>query len=111
MPQNISLSTEFTIKETLLYFGQLYLMPIEFIYERINFLISLLCLPHEDRLISDLSDGQQWRVSLAVSLIHSPPLLLLDEPTVSVDPLLRSSIWDHLDTLCKEEGIKKLLLT
>ncbi|CAG2122970.1 unnamed protein product, partial [Medioppia subpectinata] len=50
-------------------------------------------------------------ISLAVSLIHSPPLLLLDEPTANVDPLIRLSIWDHLNSLCREEGLTVLITT
>ena len=46
-----------------------------------------------------MSGGQQRRVSLACSLIHCPPLLILDEPTVGTDPVLRLSIWSHLETL------------
>ena len=46
-----------------------------------------------------MSGGQQRRVSLACSLIHCPPLLILDEPTVGTDPVLRRSIWSHLETL------------
>ena len=50
-----------------------------------------------------MSGGQQRRVSLACSLIHCPPLLILDEPTVGTDPVLRHSIWSHLETLCSSE--------
>ena len=46
-----------------------------------------------------MSGGQQRRVSLACSLIHCPPLLILDEPTVGTDPVLRLNIWSHLETL------------
>ena len=46
-----------------------------------------------------MSGGLQRRVSLACSLIHCPPLLILDEPTVGTDPVLRLSIWSHLETL------------
>ena len=48
-----------------------------------------------------MSGGQQRRVSLACALIHSPPLLILDEPTVGTDPVLRHSIWTHLLSLSR----------
>ncbi|XP_033122865.1 ABC transporter G family member 20-like, partial [Anneissia japonica] len=47
------------------------------------------------------SGGQKRRVSFAVALLHSPELLILDEPTVGVDPLLRMKIWDHLMDIAK----------
>lgn len=50
-------------------------------------------------------------MSLAAALVHSPPLLILDEPTVGVDPLLRQSIWKHLVTLAETEKITVLITT
>ena len=57
------------------------------------------------------SGGQKRRVSLAAALVHSPPLLILDEPTVGVDPLLRQSIWNHLVTLTRKERITVIVTT
>lgn len=57
------------------------------------------------------SGGQKRRVSLAAALVHSPPLLILDEPTVGVDPLLRQGIWKHLVTLAQTEKITVVITT
>lgn len=57
------------------------------------------------------SGGQKRRVSLAAALVHSPPLLILDEPTVGVDPLLRQGIWKHLITLAQSEKITVVITT
>lgn len=89
MPQEIALFPDFTIEETLRYFARLFNMSHKAIEERIAFLLDFLELPEPTRLVGSLSGGQKRRVSLAVSLIHSPPLLILDEPTVGVDPVLR----------------------
>lgn len=63
---------------------------------RSDFLIGLLDLPNDNRMVGKLSGGQQRRASLAAALLHEPQLLILDEPTVGVDPLLRQCIWEHL---------------
>uniref|UniRef100_A0A1I8JCR7 ABC transporter domain-containing protein n=1 Tax=Macrostomum lignano TaxID=282301 RepID=A0A1I8JCR7_9PLAT len=118
MPQDLALYQEFTISETLFYFGRIFGMDSAEIKARVDFLVNLLKLPCKDKLIYRLrnwgssdaaqnpcpalnlheihvaqqlhfSGGQQRRVSFACALLHEPPLLILDEPTVGVDPLLR----------------------
>eukprot|EP00090_Calanus_glacialis_P013108 TRINITY_DN21732_c0_g1_i1.p1 TRINITY_DN21732_c0_g1~~TRINITY_DN21732_c0_g1_i1.p1 ORF type:complete len:794 (-),score=171.87 TRINITY_DN21732_c0_g1_i1:630-3011(-) len=96
MPQELALYGEFTIRETLQYFGRIFNMTDDKINERSDFLIQFLDLPSKWRLVMNLSGGQQRRASLAVALLHEPELLILDEPTVGVDPLLRQIIWSHL---------------
>lgn len=48
---------------------------------------------------------------MASALVHRPPLLILDEPTVGVDPVLRKAIWEHLDALCREDGLTVIITT
>lgn len=111
MPQELALFPDFTIEETLTYFGRLYHMKDRVIDERIKFLLKFLDLPDGGRLVGNLSGGQKRRVSLAAALVHNPPLLILDEPTVGVDPLLRQCIWDYLVTLSKEERLTVIITT
>lgn len=60
--------------------------------------------------MKNLSGGQQRRVSFAAALLADPELLILDEPTVGVDPVLRQSIWDHLVHITKG-GNKTIIIT
>jgi ABC-type multidrug transport system ATPase subunit len=104
MPQEIALFNEFTIEEILKFFGTVYKIQKNEMSRRIGHFVQLFNLPEKERKISELSGGQQRLVSIAVTMIHRPPLLILDEPTVGVDSLLRSEIWKYLSNLCKNEG-------
>nr|WAB24462.1 ATP-binding cassette sub-family H member 1 [Henosepilachna vigintioctopunctata] len=110
MPQEIALYGEFTIKETMMYFGWIFGMQTSEIIARLQFLLNFLDLPSQNRMVKNLSGGQQRRVSFAVALMHDPELLILDEPTVGVDPLLRQSIWSHLVQITKD-GHKTVIIT
>ncbi|XP_076265826.1 ABC-type transporter snustorr isoform X2 [Rhynchophorus ferrugineus] len=110
MPQEIALYGEFSIRETMLYFGWIFGMNTSEINDRLQFLLNFLDLPSQNRLVKNLSGGQQRRVSFAVALMHDPELLILDEPTVGVDPLLRQSIWNHLVQITKD-GNKTVIIT
>lgn len=65
---------------------------------------------HLHKMVSDYSGGMKRRLSLAISLLHSPGLLILDEPTVGIDPVLRRSIWESFKRL-KEKGTTILVTT
>ena len=102
MPQELALFGEFNIAETLEYFSRLYGMSSDKYQERMDFLLKFLDLPSKTRPLEKMSGGQQRRASLAVALLHEPDLLILDEPTVGVDPLLRSVLINAQH--CSPEG-------
>lgn len=79
--------------------------------EKVEFFVNFLMLPDADRLVKNLSGGQQRRVSLAATFIHEPELLILDEPTVGVDPLLRNNIWSHLVEITKHGRTTVIITT
>ncbi len=60
--------------------------------------------------VRELSGGQQQRLSLAISTIHNPPLVMLDEPTTGLDPQSRRQLWDKIERM-KEEGRSILVTT
>ena len=72
MPQELAIYSEFTIAETLSYFGRIFNMSSDKIRARTDFLIEFLDLPKENRLVGKLSGGQQRRASLAAALLHEP---------------------------------------
>ncbi|KAJ8985043.1 hypothetical protein NQ317_016954 [Molorchus minor] len=111
MPQEIALYGEFTIRETLKYFGWISDMTTEQVEAKVDFFVNFLMLPDADRQVKHLSGGQQRRVSLAATLLHEPELLILDEPTVGVDPLLRNNIWSHLVEITKHGRTTVIITT
>ncbi|XP_078032938.1 ABC transporter G family member 23 [Augochlora pura] len=110
MPQEIALYGEFSIRETFIYFGWCAGMTTEQVDHKLEFLVKFLQLPSENRFVKNLSGGQQRRVSFAAALLADPELLILDEPTVGVDPVLRQSIWDHLVQVTKDDN-KTIIIT
>ncbi|XP_044267238.1 ABC transporter G family member 20-like [Tribolium madens] len=111
MPQDIALVGEFTVKDAIFYFGRIFDMPEKMLEERFNELSGLLDLPPEDRFIRNCSGGQQRRVSFAASMVHLPELLILDEPTVGVDPILRERIWDYLVEITSKSNTAVIITT
>lgn len=111
MPQATSLYADLTVQETLLFFGRLIGMDEHKIKERTRYLIELLMIPDPDQRLSDMSGGQQRRLSLAVALQHEPQLLILDEPTVGVDSVLRQLIWDHFRSLTASSEVTIIITT
>ena len=104
----IELPKKLTVKQNLIVYGKLYLVPD--IKKRIEYLSEKLRL--EDllnRITGELSSGQKNRVSLAKALINNPKVLLLDEPTASLDPEIGDFVRTFLENYKKEKKISILL--
>ncbi len=83
-----------TVNENLQYFGALYGLSPEVMRSNITTLINLMDLQgSENKLAKNLSGGMQRRLDMACAMIHDPKILILDEPTADLDPLLRNHIW------------------
>ncbi|KAJ6230086.1 hypothetical protein M0813_07311 [Anaeramoeba flamelloides] len=110
MPQDLSLYEQGTAQQVLRFFGTLNGVDKDKTNSRIKTLMEFLQLPKTGRTMSQLSGGQRRRVSLAIALLHEPDLLILDEPTVGVDPLLRQKIWGLMRSLTKK-GVTVIITT
>ncbi|KAK1793688.1 hypothetical protein P4O66_011456, partial [Electrophorus voltai] len=111
MPQDIALYNEFTISETLWFYGRVHGLSSIETQARMDFLINFLDLPQKKSLVRNLSGGQRRRVSLGAALLQNPQLLILDEPTVGVDPVLRAKIWQHLVDIVRGGEVSVIITT
>ncbi len=111
MPQDLAVYVDLKVRQNLEFFGRLYGLKGKGLEERKKALLRMTALEgREESLVHTLSGGMKHRLSLACSMIHSPRLLFLDEPTVGVDPELRFTFWRYLDEL-KKEGVTVLITT
>jgi ABC-type multidrug transport system ATPase subunit/ABC-type multidrug transport system permease subunit len=110
-PQEIALFDDLSIKETFDFFASMYCMSPSEYKRRKRYLLEMLDLPREAKIVRNLSGGQKRRVSLAMALLHDPELLILDEPTVGVDPLLRARIWHYLKDISRKFGVTIVITT
>jgi ABC-2 type transport system ATP-binding protein len=111
MAQSDALYSNLSGKENLEFFGALYGMDKKSLAARITEVMALVNLDEDmDKVVSAYSGGMKRRLSLAAAILHNPPVLILDEPTVGIDPLLRKSIWEELYRMTKR-GITILVTT
>ncbi|CAG9620044.1 ABC transporter ATP-binding protein [Sutcliffiella rhizosphaerae] len=111
MAQSDALYHELTAYENLQFFSSLYKVTGNMQKERIKEVSQLVNLSdHLHKPVQKYSGGMKRRLSLAISLLHEPEILILDEPTVGIDPLLRRSIWKELKYL-SERGTTVLVTT
>jgi ABC-2 type transport system ATP-binding protein len=97
VPQNFSLYPDLTVEENLNFFRKMYLISEPDFIKRKERLLQITRLsPFLDRRAAQLSGGMQKKLALIACLLHTPELLLLDEPTTGVDPVSRRELWDFL---------------
>lgn len=109
VPQEISLYEGMTIIENLRFIGKLYGVRGKGLVEKVEALIKDVKLSDKKNSeVGKLSGGMKRRVNIAAALVHKPKLVIMDEPTVGIDPQSRSSVWDIIKEL-KKKGISVIL--
>lgn len=111
MPQRFGLYDDLTVAENIFFYGELFRVPRNVRRERSRELLEAAGLvPFQRRLAGQLSGGMKQKLGLVCALIHTPRVLLLDEPTTGVDPVSRRDFWAILYNL-RESGVTIVLST
>jgi ABC-2 type transport system ATP-binding protein len=111
MAQRFGLYEDLTVLENLRFYGDLYGVPADRREARLDRLFAFSNLgPFRDRLAGQLSGGMKQKLALSCALVHTPRILLLDEPTFGVDPISRRDLWRILHEM-NDEGVTILVST
>jgi ABC-2 type transport system ATP-binding protein len=111
VPQDLAIYPDLTASENMTFFGRLYGMPKDALKARVAQVLEVVGL--SDRatdVTKEFSGGMKRRLNIAIGLLHSPQLLILDEPTVGVDPQSRNAILEAVEQL-STEGMAVLYTT
>jgi drug efflux transport system ATP-binding protein len=112
MPQRFSLYPDLTVRENIRFFADLFGVTGDARTTREKRLMQFSRLgPFSDRRASALSGGMKQKLALSCALIHTPSILILDEPTTGVDPLSRREFWEILKELSEDENVTILVST
>lgn len=111
LPQQFSMYPDLTVLENVDFAASLYGLVFFRRFSRRRGVLELVDLwSVRNRRAGKLSGGMQRRLELAAALVHEPDLLILDEPTAGIDPMLRRTIWDEIHRL-RERGVTSLVTT
>ncbi|CAI0763017.1 ATP-binding cassette domain-containing protein [Serratia grimesii] len=112
MPQRFGLYEDLSVQENLDLYADLHGVPSQVRQERFERLLSITDLTRfTARPAGKLSGGMKQKLGLACTLVRSPDLLLLDEPSVGVDPLSRRDLWKIIEQLVKDEKLSVIIST
>jgi len=112
MSQSFSLYSELTVRQNLELHARLFHLPADTIEARVTELTEQFGLAEVmEQFAGDLPLGVRQRLSLAVAVVHSPEVLILDEPTSGVDPGARNRFWALLLRLSREDGVTIFIST
>jgi len=112
VPQLLSADGTLTGYENLLIFAKLYDLPRAERTARVRDALAFMGLTDSaDKLVRQYSGGMIRRLEIAQSMLHRPPVLFLDEPTVGLDPGARRTVWDHIEQMRRDFGTTIFLTT
>ncbi|WP_172649907.1 ABC transporter ATP-binding protein [Rhodococcus opacus] len=112
VPQQLSIEGALTARENVSWFARLYDVPRPERRRRVDEVLEMVDLADvADRVASSFSGGMVRRLELAQALVNRPSLLVLDEPTVGLDPVARDSVWARVTEMQKQYGMTVLLTT
>lgn len=112
MPQRFGLYEDLSVQENLDLYADLHGVPKDVRAQRFKRLLEITDLTQfTQRLAGQLSGGMKQKLGLACTLVRSPELLLLDEPSVGVDPLSRRDLWIIIEQLVQEENLSVIIST
>ncbi len=108
--QENSFYEKLTVHENMVYYANLYNVGISARRERINHLLRAVELyGSKDVLAGNISGGMKRRLDFAISLLHNPKLVILDEPTTGLDPVLVENFWKIVEEIVRAQGITVLV--
>lgn len=112
VPQQLSIETALTGRQNVEWFARLYGVPRALRAERVDQALAAMdLLDVANRVASSYSGGMVRRLEVAQALVNRPSLLILDEPTVGLDPIARDGVWTQVKNMQAEYGMTVLLTT
>ena len=111
MAQSDALYEDLNAYDNILFFASLYGMKGKEAKKRADEVLELVILRNEGKkLVKNFSGGMKRRLSLAIALVHKPEILILDEPTVGIDPVLRVEFWKEFESI-RKAGVTIIITT
>jgi len=109
VPQDIAVYMDLSARENLLFFGKMHRIPKNILQKRVDEVLEIIGLKEREKdLVKTFSGGMKRRLNIGVALIHEPEIIIMDEPTVGIDPQSRNYILETVKRLNKEKQMTVL---